>query len=139
MLTNKKNMDIDLIKREIVAIHTEWNKLKGSLDDDNYAEMYEGNVRNLLVSYCENKEYEVDGYPFEKRLLGETNPDYDEDYFCYERELKYLDVLATQKPDVLELLFFYQQTFWFDEIASLESLKAQLLQSIRENWHEIDF
>jgi hypothetical protein len=38
----------------------------------------------------------VEGYPFEKRILGETDQNYDEDYFCYER-LKYLDILAATK------------------------------------------
>jgi hypothetical protein len=31
----------------------------------------------MLFSYCDNKECEVEGYPFEKRLLSETNPEYD--------------------------------------------------------------
>jgi hypothetical protein len=44
----------------------------------------------------------VEGYPFEKRILGETDQNYDEDYFCYERNLKYLDILAATKDDVLD-------------------------------------
>ncbi|TQM39848.1 hypothetical protein [Flavobacterium branchiophilum] len=94
-------MNIDVIKKEIVAAHREWDKLGQSFDDDKYAEMYEAGVWDMLVSYCENKEYEVEGYPFEKRLLGETDEAYDEDYFCFERNVKYVEVLATQKPDVL--------------------------------------
>jgi hypothetical protein len=138
-------MDIDLIKKEIVATHKEWDKLGQSLDDgqsfddDKYAEMYEGGVWDMLFSYCENKEYEVEGYPFEKRLLAETNPEYDEDYFCFERNMKYIEILATQKPDVIELLFFFKQTFWYDETATLERLKEELLEGIAENWCDIDF
>jgi hypothetical protein len=45
---------------------------------------------------CESKGYEVEGYPFQK-ILGETDNNYDEDYFCYERDLKYLDILAATK------------------------------------------
>jgi hypothetical protein len=40
----------------------------------------------LIIEYCESKGYEVEGYPFsKKRKLGETDNEYDEDYFCYER------------------------------------------------------
>jgi hypothetical protein len=34
--------------------------------------------------------------PF-KRFLGETDNNYDEDYFCYERDLKYLNAQPETK------------------------------------------
>jgi hypothetical protein len=53
------------------------------MDDDKYAELYESDVRSLIIDYPESKGYEVEGYPFKKRILGETDQNYDEDYFCY--------------------------------------------------------
>ena len=50
-----------------------------------------------------------------------------------------MEVLATQKTDVLELLFFYKQTFWYDETATPERLKEELLEGIAGNWYDIDF
>jgi hypothetical protein len=71
--------------------------------------------------------------------LGETDNDYDEDYFCYERNLKYLDVLATIQEDVMELMYFYGKTFWPDQMESKEAYKKQLLLDILYNRYEIEF
>jgi hypothetical protein len=96
-------------------------------------------VRDLIIKYCENKDYEVEGYPFRKRVLGETDNDYDEDYFCYERNLKYLDVLTAIHEDVMELMYFYAKTFWPDQMQSKEEYKKRLLLDILYNRHEIEF
>lgn len=37
---------------------------------------------------------------------------YAEDYFCYERDLKYLNVLAATQEDVLGVMYFYGKTKW---------------------------
>jgi hypothetical protein len=36
-----------------------------SMDDDTYGEIYESDVRSLIIEYCESKGYEVEGYPFQ--------------------------------------------------------------------------
>ena len=132
-------MEIEEIKAEILKIYPQWKEMGGSFDDDKYAEIYEGNVRDLIISYCESKGYEVEGYPFQKRILGETDDSYDEDYFCYERNLKYLDVLATIHEDVMELMYFYGITFWPDQMESKDEYKKQLLLNILFNRYDIDF
>jgi len=126
-------MEIDKIKTEIERIYLNWNNCESDLDGDKYAEIYESSVRRLIISYCESKNYEVEGYPFQKRILGKTDETYDEDYFCYEREIKYLDYLAAIQDDVLELMYFYSKTFWPDQIETIEVYKSNILEGIKNN------
>ena len=132
-------MDIEKIKVQILTIYQKWNNLSHTMDDDTYAEIYESDVRSLIINYCESKGYEVEGYPFQKRILGETDQYYDEDYFCYERNLKYLDILAANKEDVLELMYFYSKTFWSDQVGSKEEYKKYLVDGNENNSHDIEF
>jgi hypothetical protein len=81
-------MEIAVIKAEILKIYPKWNELGDNYDDEKYAEIYESGVRSLIISYCENKGYEVEGYPFQKRILGKTDDFYDDDYFCFWRNIK---------------------------------------------------
>ena len=132
-------MELEKIKAEIIKIYPEWRKLSDSLDDDKYGEIYESEVRTLIIDYCESKGYEVEGYPFEKRILGETDEYYDEDYFCYERNLKYLDILAATKEDVLELMYFYSKTFWPDQVGTIQEYKKYLVEGNENNPYDIEF
>jgi hypothetical protein len=132
-------MEIAEIKTKIGKIHTNWKNCNVDLDGDKYAELYESDVRSLIISYCENKGYEVEGYPFQKRILGETDNHYDEDYFCYERNLKYLDYLAVTHEDVLELVYFYSKTFWTDQVGTIKEYKNHILEGIENNSYEIEF
>jgi hypothetical protein len=132
-------MEIEKIKSEILSIYQKWSNLSQSIDDDTYGEIYESDVRSLVIDYCESKGYEVEGYPFQKRILGETNDYYDEDYFCYERDLKYLDILAATKEDVLEIMYFYSKTFWPDQVGSKEEYKKHLIEGNENNPYDIDF
>lgn len=132
-------MELNEIKTEIVKIYLEWKNLSDSFDDDKYAELYESDVRSLIINYFESKAYDVEGYPFEKRILGETDEYYDEDYFCYERNLKYLDILAETKADVLELMYFYSKTFWPDQVGTIEEYKKYLIEGNKNNPYDIEF
>lgn len=132
-------MGIEEIKAKILKMHIKWKSLSNSFDDDKYAEIYESDVRSVIISYCESNGYEVEGYPFQKRILAETDQYYDEDYFCYERELKYLDVLAATKEDVLELMYFYSKTFWPDQVDSLEEYRVYLIEGNENNPYDIEF
>lgn len=132
-------MQIEKIKAEILQIYPKWKELGHSLDDDKYAEIYEGSVRYWIISYCESKGYEVEGYPFQKRILGQTDDYYDEDYFCYERNLKYLDVLASIHDDVFELMYFYGKSFWPDQVGTKKEYRNHILENIESNYYDIEF
>ena len=132
-------MDFENIKADILEIYPKWKALGSTYDDEKYSEIYEGCVRDLIISYCESKGYEVEGYPFQKRILGATEEYYDEDYFCYERNLKYLDVLASTHDDVFEILYFYSKTFWPDQVGSQDEYRNYILENIKSNSYDIEF
>jgi hypothetical protein len=123
-------MTIEEIKAEILATHPAWKATGDSLDDDKYASIKEDYIRELISDYCEAQGYEVEGFPTEKRELGKTNEYYDEDYFTWERYERYIDLLCLEKVDVLELRFFYYNTFWPDQLTS----KEELLEEIKHNF-----
>ena len=71
--------------------------------------------------------------------MAETDDYYDEDYFCFWRYVKYLDVLATTKEDVLELLYFYSYTFNEELTPTKDEFLRQLEEYIKVNIYEVDF
>ena len=132
-------MEIDAIKVEIEKQYQQWKLVPGDIADFTTAEIYESAVRSIIIDYCEAKGYEVEGVPFQKRILGETEDYYDEDYFCFWRYVKYLDVLATTKEDVLELLYFYSCTFCKDCEITKDDYRKDLLEYIRVNIYDVEF
>ena len=132
-------MTLDEIKHEILNSYTSWKSLGDSIDDDKYAEIDEGYIRTLIATYCEEQGYEVEGFQTEKRELGKTNKDYDEDYFSWERYEKYIDILCLEKEDVLELRFFYYQTFWSDQVTSSQQVKNDIKFNLKNNLYNTDF
>ena len=132
-------MEIDAIKIEIEKQYQQWKLVPGDIEDFTTAEIYESAVRSLIIDYCEGKEYMVEGFPFQKRILGETDDYYDEDYFCFWRYVKYLDVLATTKEDVFELLYFYSCTFSKDWEITKQEYRKTILEYIRVNIYDIEF
>lgn len=132
-------MEIDAIKVEIEKQYKLWKIVPGDIEDFTTAEIYESAVRSMIIDYCEGKGYEVEGFPFQKRILGETDEYYDEDYFCFWRYVKYLDILGTIKEDVLDLLYFYSCTFSKDLEISKEDYKKDLLEFIRVNIYDVEF
>ena len=132
-------MTVDEIKDEILNSYSSWKSLGESIDDDKYAENNESYIRTLIATYCEEQGYEVDGFPTEKRELGKTNEYYDEDYFTWERDEKYIDILCLEKEDVLELRFFYYKTFWSDQVTSKEQIIEEINISLKNNLYNTDF
>lgn len=132
-------MKIDAIKIEIEKQYQRWKLVPGDIADFTTAEIYENAVLSMIIDYCEGKGYEVEGFPFQKRILGETDEYYDEDYFCFWRYVKYLDILATINDDVLDLLYFYSCSFSKDLEISKEDYRKDLLEYIRMNIYDVEF
>lgn len=132
-------MEMDTIKSKIMEIHDVWYVLGDGLDCFNYSEIHESYVIEIISSYCIDKGYEVEGFPIQKRILSLINGCVDEDYFCYNRYVKYLDVLATIHDDVFELMYFYSSTFWPEHFSSKKQYKKILLDYISCDVHEIEF
>lgn len=132
-------MTIEEIKQEILRVYPLWNATGPTLDDDKEAEWYEYDIRKMILDYCESKGYQVEGFPFEKRELGKTNPEYDEDYFTWERYERYIDYLCLEKEDILEIKFFYSNTFWPDWVATKDDIIKNINCSINNNLYEDEF
>jgi len=104
-----------------------------NIDDYVFFELIESEAEELIIDYCEDKGFLVNGFPTEKRQLPEE--ELDEDYFCRERYLLYLDTLTTQHEDVVELMWFYVNSFWENQFDS----KEEYLQSIKDNLNDGGF
>ncbi len=99
-------------------------------DDDSYdeAELIEIEVENTVVEYCQMNNYLINGFPTEMRKL--PLEELEEDYFCRERFQFYLDTLATQHEDVLELMWCYVSNFWEDQFESKENYIEMLKEAL---------
>jgi hypothetical protein len=99
-----------------------------SLEDFNDAEWIEIQVEDLIVNYCVQNNYLVNGFPTEKKSL--PIEELDEDYFCRERYQLYLDLLVIDKLDVADLMWYYVKSFWPNEFESksnyIETIKDQI-------------
>ncbi len=98
---------------------------ENDLDAFDDADLLEFEAERLLVSYCEQNQYLINGFPTEKKKIQD---ELDEDYFCRERYQLYLDTLATTKNDVADLLWCYTSNFWPDTFIS----KEEYIQTIKE-------
>jgi len=104
-----------------------------NIDDYVFFELIESEAEELIIDYCEDKGYLVNGFPTEKEQLPEE--ELDEDYFFRERYQLYLDTLTTQHEDVAELMWFYVNSFWENQFDS----KEEYLQSIKDNLNDGGF
>lgn len=105
-------MTVEEIKSKI----TELAKKHAAIDEDSLdsfddAELLEWQANGLIISYCEENAYLINGFPTEKRKLSEEELD-DDDYFCRERFDLYQDILTYQKDDVAELMWHFTESFW---------------------------
>jgi hypothetical protein len=124
-------MTIEEIKQQITALakkHQAVDSDMSAIDDIKDAELIEQEAIDIIVSYCEDNGYLINGFPTEKRKLLEEEGEDEEDYFCQERFLLYLDTLALEKKDVADIWWFFNQSFWPD----LEETKAEFLERIED-------
>lgn len=132
-------MEIELIKSKILEIYKVWESLGDSIDCYKYGEIHESFVIEIISEYCESKGYEVDGFPFHKQSVSARYSANCVEYFCLERYIKYLDILATQKEDVFELMYFYSSTFWLEQFYDREQYRSILQDYIDCDIYEIAF
>jgi hypothetical protein len=87
------------------------------IDEFKDSELLELEAENLIIAYCEEKKYLIEGFPTEKKKIKDQ---LDEDYFCSERYHYYLDCLTVEKEDVADLMWCYVSSFWPDYFESKE-------------------
>jgi hypothetical protein len=87
------------------------------IDEFKDSELLELEAEKLIIDYCEEKKYLIEGFPTEKKKIKD---ELDEDYFCSERYHYYLDCLTVEKEDVADLMWCYVSSFWPDYFESKE-------------------
>lgn len=108
-------------------------------DELQAVEMIEAQALQLIVAYCEDRGYQIDGFPTAKRKLIEEE-DLDEDeYFTQERYEWYICRLTLEKEDVAELYWFYQNSFWPDYHESQMDFIQHLKNQIESGFFQIEF
>ena len=94
---------------------------ENGIDEFKDVELLELEAENLIIAYCEEKIYLIEGFPTEKKKIKD---ELDEDYFCSERYHYYLDCLTVEKEDVADLMWCYVSSFWPDYFESKEEYIA---------------
>lgn len=124
-------MDTDEIRAEISRLAKEHEK-----DDDENFEIFESSAEQMIISYCEEKDYKINGFPHDK-----TEPeDAEEDYFSYERYRKYLYTLVIEKDDVADLMWFYVDSFWPEWFKNKQEMIEDFKNIINESpYKDLDF
>ena len=120
------NMNFEKIKLDIQSIALSHKSItEDDLDGLEEAELLELEAEKLIIAYCEQNQYLINGFPTEKKKIED---ELDEDYFCRDRYQLYLDTLAMTKNDVADLLWCYSSNFW---PATFKS-KEEYIQTIKE-------
>ncbi|MBP7641995.1 MAG: hypothetical protein KA767_01585 [Saprospiraceae bacterium] len=121
-------MEIEEIKHKITELAKKHQLIDlPTIDEIQFAEMIEIEAEDMIIAYCEQQGYLINGFPTEKRKIIEE--EFEDDYFCRERFQLYLDTLAIEKDDVAELWWHYNNSFWPDWAVE----KDKFLNEIKEN------
>ncbi len=118
---------IDRAKRGIQELSSKHSKLNDDIDNIAFAEEYEIQAEMIILEYCLNKNYEVNG--FSPILLADNEEV--EDINNYLEKLRlYFDLLSIKNKDVAELWLYYQSIFWPDYIETEDEMIARIHQQI---------
>lgn len=122
-------MKLQEVKNKIAELAIQHHAINEKhITDELYAcETIEEEVNELIIAYAEHKGYLINGFPTQKREEI-TDEDEADDYFCVERFELYLDTLCIQQPNILELCWFYNNTFWPDTFETKEDF-LQMIQA----------
>ena len=119
-------MTLSEIKENIKLLAEKHQSIdENDLDAFDDADLIELRAEKMIINYCEQQKYLVNGFPTEKK---EIEDELEEDYFCRERYQLYLDILLVEKEDVAELMWCLTSNFWPDSFES----KEYYIQCIKE-------
>lgn len=117
-------MKINEIQSQLIVLKQKHDAVGDEIDDLSFAEMIEEEAEDLIVAYCVDKSYLINGFPTE--MMESEDEEYDEDYFCRERYRLYLDLLLIEKDDVAELMWYYNDLFWPGTFSEKEAYISQV-------------
>lgn len=129
-------MQIEDIKQKITELAIQ----HFAIDDFKDCVHIEEEAEDLIVAFCEQRGYTVNGFPTQKRELYDIDKDEEEyeEYFCRERFQLYLDTLALQHDDVAELCWHYNSSFWPDFFGSKEEFLANALHDVTHGCYGVE-
>lgn len=126
-------MMLNEIKEQIKLLAEKYQSIdENDLDAFDDADLIELRAEKMIINYCEQQNYLINGFPTEKK---EIEDELEEDYFCRERYQLYLDKLLVEKEDVAELMWCYTSSFWPDSFES----KEYYIQCIKEQLESKSF
>lgn len=126
-------MMLNEIKEQIKLLAEKYQSIdENDLDAFDDADLIELRAEKMIINYCEQQNYLINGFPTEKK---EIEDELEEDYFCRERYQLYLDKLLVEKEDVAELIWCYTSSFWPDSFES----KEYYIQCIKEQLESKSF
>jgi hypothetical protein len=130
-------MDISKIKDKISELASKHHSIDdGGFDEIKSAELLESEAEDLIIDYCVNRNYLINGFPTQKK---EMPAEYDEDYFSMERYQLYLDKLTLEKEDVAELTWYYVSSFWPGWFDSKDEYIESIIHQIKSgNFYDVD-
>lgn len=115
----KQPMSPEEIKLNLLVLAKEHHEAQ----DYHHAMWIEEDAQALIFSYCESKNYQINGFPHIKR---KTVPEEEQDdYFCRERIERYLNLLIPNHPDVAEMMYLYESLFY---VGMPDNLEAYILE-----------
>ena len=95
------------------------------------AELLELEAEQLIIDYCENQSYLINGFPIEKKAMAD---ELEEDYFSRERYQYYLDRLVMEKEDVADLMWCYISGFWPDYFETKQEYIATIKEQLNSDF-----
>jgi len=130
-------MNNDTIKNKITELSNQHHSVDGGdFKEIKSAELLESEAEDLIIEYCVNRNYLINGFPTQKKEMPE---EYDEDYFSMERYQLYLDKLTLEKDDVAELTWCYVSSFWPDQFESKDEFMENIRHQINSsNFYDVD-
>lgn len=122
--------DFNSIFEKITELAIKHKATGDGIDDMEESGWLEYAAFAYISEFCEQQGLMVEGFPHEKRKLAEVDEEFDEDYFCQERFMLYVDTLSLQNEAVANLNWHYVNSFWPDEFKDkpdfLESIKGRI-------------
>jgi hypothetical protein len=130
-------MEIQEIKEAITELAQKYQLSDEGAIGFEMVYLYEQEAEDLIIGYCEQKRYLIEGFPTDKR---KTIPlEFQDDYFCKERFQFYLDKLSLQKHEIAVLTYHYQKSFWPDSIGTFDEFMTSIHFQINSaNFYEVD-
>jgi hypothetical protein len=121
-------MNPQAIKKAITKIAVIHAQSGDTLDDIKETDFLEQEAFNLIIGYCHDLKYKVDGFPSD-------STDYDE--LTEEHWMLYVDKLTLVHDDVAQLHWHWVISFWPDEYKNYEVFLDMIKERIGGSFYDV--